>query len=162
MTAQHITPAPVRKSVVVNANVARAFDLFANNITSWWPPSHTILKAPLKTIVIEPFVNGRWYDVGQDGSECDNGKVLAWEPPHRLVLAWQLNPDWQYDPELITEVEVKFIPEGERKTRVELEHRHIERMGEKAEAARNAVDSPNGWSAILELFRQAAEEENKQ
>ena len=100
--------------------------------------------------------------MGEDGSECDTGKVLAWEPPHRLVLAWQLNPDWQYDPNLITEVEVKFIPEGERKTRVELEHRYIERMGEKAEVARNAVDSPNGWGAILELFRQAAERESKQ
>ena len=157
MTAQHITPAPVRKSVVVNANVARAFDVFANNIARWWPKSHTILKVPHKDTIIEPFVNGRWYDVGEDGSECDTGKVLAWEPPHRLLLAWQLNADWQYDPALITEVEVKFVVEGERKTRVELEHRYIERMGAKAEAARNAVDSPNGWSAILELFRQAAE-----
>jgi uncharacterized protein YndB with AHSA1/START domain len=158
MTAQHITPAPVRKSVVVNANAARAFDLFANNISRWWPVSHTVTKSPLKDTIIEPFVKGRWYQVGEDGLECDNGHVLAWEPPHRLVLAWQLNPDWQFDPNLITEVEVKFIAEGERKTRVELEHRYIERMGEKAEAARNAVDSPNGWGAILEAFRQVAEQ----
>lgn len=157
MTAHTITPAPVRKSVVVNANAARAFDVFANNITRWWPPSHSMLKVPLKDTFIEPFVNGRWYQVGQDGSECDNGKVLAWEPPHRLLLAWQLNADWQYDPELVAEVEIKFIAEGERRTRVELEHRHLERLGAKAETARTAIDGPNGWTAILESYRQAAE-----
>ena len=157
MTAQSITPAPVRKSIRVNANAARAFDVFANNISRWWPPSHTILKAPLKETIIEPFVNGRWYQLGEDGSECGTGKVLAWEPPHRLLLAWQINADWQFDPNLVTEVEVKFIAEGERTTRVELEHRHLERMGAKADAARQSVDSPNGWSAILEAFRQSVE-----
>jgi uncharacterized protein YndB with AHSA1/START domain len=161
MTAQTITPAPVRKSIRVNANAARAFDAFANNITRWWPPSHTILKAPLKETIIEPFAKGRWYQVGEDGSECDTGYVMAWEPPHRLLLAWQLNPDWQFDPNLITEVEVKFIAEGECATRVELEHRHLERMGAKAETARTAIDSPNGWSAILEAYRQVAEAGSK-
>ena len=158
MTAHTITPAPVRKSVVVNTNAARAFEAFTNNIMRWWPPSHTLVKAPLKAVIIEPFVNGRWYHRGNDGLECDNGKVLAWEPPHRLLLAWQLNPEWQYDPELLTEVEVKFIAEGERKTRVELEHRHIERMGAKAETARSMVDAPNGWTAILEAYRQATDQ----
>ena len=162
MTAQHITPAPVRKSVVVNANAARAFVVFANNISRWWPASHTILKAPLKDTVIEPFAKGRWYQVGEDGSTCENGFVLAWEPPHRLLLAWQINGNWQFDPDLVTEVEIKFIAEGERKTRVELEHRHLERMGSTADAARAAVDSPNGWGAILEQFRQVAEGESKQ
>jgi uncharacterized protein YndB with AHSA1/START domain len=158
MTAQTITPAPVRKSVVVNANAARAFDVFANNISRWWPASHTMLKVPLKETVIEPFAKGRWYQVGEDGSTFENGHVLAWEPPHRLLLAWQLNGAWQYDPELITEVEVKFVAEGERQTRVELEHRHLERMGAAADTARNAFDSPNGWGSILELFRQEAEQ----
>jgi uncharacterized protein YndB with AHSA1/START domain len=157
MTAHSITPAPVRKSVVVNANAARAFDVFTNNISRWWPTTHTITKSPLKETIIEPFVKGRWYQVGEDGSECDTGHVLAWEPPHRLLLAWQLNPDWQFDPNLVTEVEIKFIAESERRTRVELEHRHLERMGAKADAARDAVNSPNGWSAILEAFRQLAE-----
>ena len=158
MTAQHITPAPVRKSVVVNANAARAFDLFANNISRWWPPSHSMLKVPLKETIIQPFAKGRWYQVGEDGSECDNGHVLAWEPPHRLLLAWQLNSDWQLDPGLITEVEIKFIADGERRTRVELEHRHLERMGAKVETTRNAIAGPNGWSAILETFRQSVEQ----
>jgi uncharacterized protein YndB with AHSA1/START domain len=158
MTAQTITPAPVRKSITVNANAARAFDVFANNISSWWPASHTMLKSPLKQTIIEPFVKGRWYQIGEDGSESDNGHVLAWEPPHRLLLAWQLNPDWQFDPDLVTEVEIKFIAEGERTTRVELEHRHLERMGPKGEIARGMVDAPNGWTAILELYRQSIEQ----
>jgi len=157
MTAHAITPAPVRKTVRVNANAARAFDVFANNINRWWPASHTILKAPLKETIIEPFVKGRWYQIGEDGSQCDTGHVMAWEPPHRLLLAWQINADWQFDPKLITEVEVKFIAEGERTTRVELEHRNLERMGEKAETVRASVDSPNGWGAILEAYRQVAE-----
>jgi uncharacterized protein YndB with AHSA1/START domain len=158
MTAHAITPAPVRKTVRVNVNAARAFDVFANNITRWWPPSHTMLKAPLKETIIEPFAKGRWYQIGEDGSECDTGHVLAWEPPHRLLLAWQLNSDWQFDPDLITEVEVKFVAEDERTTRVELEHRYIERMGAKGEIARARIDSPNGWSAILELYRQSVEQ----
>ena len=158
MTAHTITPAPVRKSVRVNANVARAFDVFTNNISSWWPATHNILKVPYKETIIEPFVKGRWYQVGQDGSECDNGHVLAWEPPHRVLLCWQINPDWQFDPNLFTEVEVKFIAEGERLTRVELEHRHLERMGARAEEARSRIDAPNGWTAILEMYRQSLEQ----
>ena len=157
MTAQTITPAPVRKTIRVNANVARAFDVFAANMSSWWPRTHSVTKTPLKDVVIEPFAKGRWYQVGEDGVECDNGHVLAWEPPHRLLLAWQLNPDWQFDPELITEVEIKFTAESERVTRVELEHRHLERMGPRGEVARGMVDAPNGWTAILEIYRQAAE-----
>jgi uncharacterized protein YndB with AHSA1/START domain len=157
MNSQVITPAPVRKSVQVNTTPQHAFDVFTRNITRWWPASHSILKAPLKETIIEPLVGGRWYQVGQDGSECENGRVLVWAPPHRLILSWQINADWQYDPALETEVEVNFIADGERATRVELEHRYLERMGAKGEIARAAVDSPNGWSALLELFRQSAE-----
>lgn len=158
MTAHTITPAPVRKHIAVNANLARAFDVFTRQITRWWPPSHTILKAPLKDMVVEPFVGGRWYQTGTDGSRCDMGYVLAWEPPHRVLLAWQLNPDWVFDPGLVTEVEVKFVAEAERKTRVELEHRHLERMGARAEETRGRIDSPNGWTAILKLYRQSFEQ----
>jgi hypothetical protein len=82
---------------------------------------------------------------------------MAWEPPDRVLLCWSINGAWQYDPDLVTEVEVRFIAEGPKKTRVELEHRHIERMGATAEAGRAAVDSPNGWGAILESFRAAVE-----
>ncbi len=83
--------------------------------------------------------------------------MIAWQPPHSIVLAWQINADWKYDPELITEVEVKFIAESNATTRIELEHRHLERMGEKAAAARAAVDSPGGWGGILEAFRISTE-----
>jgi hypothetical protein len=151
-----ITIAPVRKSIRVNASPARAFEVFTSGMPRWWPASHTILKAPLKEAIIEPRAGGRWYHVGQDGSECETGLVKVWDPPARLVLVWQINAKWEYDPELFTEVEVRFTPDGAA-TRVELEHRHIERMGAGADTARAAVDAPNGWGAILELFRKSAE-----
>jgi uncharacterized protein YndB with AHSA1/START domain len=151
-----ISVAPVRKAVRVKASPAQAFEVFTKRMSSWWPPTHSILKVAPKEHVLEPRVGGRWYQVGIDGSVCDNGKVLAWEPPGRLLLAWQINAEWAFDPDLITEVEVLFIADGEA-TRVELEHRLLERMGEKAESARAAVDAPGGWGAILESFKTVAE-----
>jgi hypothetical protein len=152
-----IVVAPVRKTVVVNATQQKAFDVFTSNMTRWWPATHTILKSPLKQTILEPRTGGRWYQIGEDGSECGTGHVLAWEPPGRVLLAWRINADWQYDENLTTEVEVKFIAESDNRTRVELEHRHLERMGEKGEAARASVDSPGGWGAILESFKHVAE-----
>jgi uncharacterized protein YndB with AHSA1/START domain len=151
-----IAIAPVRKSLRVDAPQAKAFDVFTAGMSRWWPPTHTILKASFKESIIEPREGGRWYHVGQDGSTCETGTVRVWDPPSRLVLVWRLNAQWQYDPNLDTEVEVRFIPDGAA-TKVELEHRHIERMGEGGEAARAAVDAPNGWSGILEEFRRSAE-----
>jgi uncharacterized protein YndB with AHSA1/START domain len=151
-----ISVAPVRKTIRVNASPARAFEVFTTGMSRWWPATHTILKVAPKEHIIEPRAGGRWYQIGVDGSECDNGKVLAWEPPHRLLLAWQIDANWQFDSKLITEVEVLFLEEGTNSTRVELEHRNIERMGEKAETVRASVDSAGGWSAILESFRQVA------
>ncbi len=155
MTAT-ITLAPVRKSVRVSAPPERAFDIFASGMSRWWPPTHTTLKAPFKAYVVEPRPGGRWYQIGTDGSESDTGSVRVWEPPSRLVLVWRLDAQWQYDPDLDTEVEVNFIPDGTG-TKVELEHRYIERMGEAASAAHAAVDSANGWSGILEDYRKHAE-----
>ena len=151
-----ITLAPVRKSVRVSAAPARAFEIFTSSMSRWWPASHTILTSPFKEAVIEPRVGGRWYHVGTDGSQCETGTVRVWEPPQRLVLVWRLNARWQYDPELDTEVEVVFVPDGAG-TKVELEHRYIERMHDGAETARSAVDGPNGWSAILEEYRRHAQ-----
>ncbi|HEX4861409.1 MAG TPA: SRPBCC family protein [Rhizomicrobium sp.] len=151
-----ITLAPVRKSVRVSVAPARAFEVFTAGIARWWPASHNLLKAPYKATIIEPRAGGRWYQIAIDGSECDNGKVRVWEPPSRLVLVWQIDPQWQYDPGLDTEVEVNFIADGTG-TKVELEHRHIERMGEGAQAAHAAVGAPNGWTAILEEYRKHAE-----
>ena len=153
-----IALAPVRKSLRVSAAPARAFEVFTAGMSRWWPPSHTILKSPFKDSIIEPRVGGRWYHVGQDGSECETGTVRVWEPPSRVVLVWRLNAKWEYEPDLDTEVEVTFTPDGGG-TNVVLEHRHIERMGEGADTARAAVDGPNGWSGILEEFRKIVEGE---
>ncbi len=157
-----IVPAPVRKSVRVNAPQQRAFEVFTDRIGQWWPKSHHISPSEPETYVVEPREGGRWFERGTDGVECDIGKVLVWDPPSRLVLGWQLTPEWKFDPDLITEVEVRFIAEGTATTRVELEHRNLERLGERADALRQQIDAPNGWGALLELFAQfAAQTERK-
>jgi uncharacterized protein YndB with AHSA1/START domain len=156
MMHRTITPMPVRKSVRVGAPPQRAFDVFTAGISRWWPKTHHIGASDLDTLVIEPREGGRWYERGVDGVECEVGKVLVWEPPSRLVLGWQLTPDWKFDPNLITEVEVQFIPDGENATRVELEHRNLERLGDRADALRQQIDSPDGWSGLLQLFAQSA------
>jgi hypothetical protein len=150
--------APVRKQLRVNASQARAFAVFSDSMSKWWPATHSILKSPLKECVVEPRIGGRWYSVGEDGSTCQTGYVIDWNPPAALVLAWQINADWQYDPQLITEVEVRFIAESAEVTRVELEHRLLERMGHNAPQVRNSIDSPGGWGAILEAFNKCATE----
>lgn len=151
-----IQPAPVRKSIRVAAPPDRAFDVFTAGIGRWWPKSHKIGPADLDRPIMEPREGGRWYERDVDGTECDIGKVLVWDPPARLVLAWQLGPEWKFDPELITEVEVTFTPDGDG-TRVDLEHRNLERMGERASAVREAVGGPGGWGGLLELYAQATQ-----
>jgi uncharacterized protein YndB with AHSA1/START domain len=153
--SSQIRPAPVRKSVHVAASPDRAFEVFTGGIGRWWPKSHKIGQADLDRPVIEPRAGGRWYELDVDGAECELGKVAVWEPPARLVLVWQLTPEFKYDPDLITEVEVTFTAEGDG-TRVDLEHRDLERMGEKAEAMRETVSGPGGWPALLQLFADEA------
>lgn len=156
MTAQ-IRPAPVRKSIRVNATPDRAFDVFTSGIGRWWPKSHKIGQAELERPVIEPRAGGRWYELDVDGSECQLGKVAVWDPPSRLVLIWQLTPEFKFDPDLITEVEVTFTPDGDA-TVVDLEHRDLERMGDKAEAMAESVGGPGGWPALLQLFADEAKD----
>ena len=151
-----IRPAPVRKSIFVDAPQALAFDVFTSGIGRWWPKSHKIGPADLDKPIIEPRAGGRWYELDTDGSECEIGKVAVWEPPARLVLTWQLSAEFTFDPNLVTEVEVQFMPEGSG-TRVNLEHRHLERLGGTADKLREAIDSPGGWSGLLALYAQAAE-----
>ncbi len=148
--------APVCKSVRVNASVERAFDAFTTRFNSWWPRSHHIAKVEMAEAIVEPFAGGRWYERGEDGSECDWGKVLVWEPPGRLVLAWQINAQFAYDPSLVTEVEVRFIEENAKLTRIELEHRYLERLGDDGHAFRAQVDSSGGWGHILSLYAEQA------
>jgi uncharacterized protein YndB with AHSA1/START domain len=152
-----INIAPVRKQVLVNANQQRAFDLFTNGMSRWWPATHSTLKSPLKQYVIEPRTGGRWYAVGEDGSTGQTGYVIDWQPPRLVVLAWQLSAEWQFDPALVTEVEVRFVAESANTTRVELEHRNLQRMGERGAQVRSMVDAPGGWTAILESFKQCAD-----
>lgn len=154
---QMIRPAPVRRSVTVRAAPERAFEIFTTRFGAWWPATHSIGASPLRNAVIEPRVGGRWYETGEDGSECDWGRVLAFEPPGRLVLAWKIGADWKFDPNLLTEVEVRFTP-VEGGTRVELEHRKLEAYGERAEEVRGMIDSPaGGWLGLLSAFATLAD-----
>ena len=144
--------APVRKQVVVETSQAKAFAVFSEGIDRWWPREHHAGQSPLKRAVLEARQGGRWYSICEDGTELDVGKVLAWEPPHRMVLAWQLNGNWQYDAAFITEIEVTFIAEGPRRTRVELEHRDLERYGASVDQLRKSLDAEGGWQLTLERF----------
>jgi uncharacterized protein YndB with AHSA1/START domain len=144
----------VSHTLTVEAPVGRAFAVFTEGVGRWWPASHHIGESELADAIIEPRAGGRWYERNSDGSECDWGHVLAWEPPRRVLLAWQLDADWRYDPDLVTEVEVRFEADGER-THVTFEHRHLERMGERAEKVRRSVDSPEGWRGILARYGAA-------
>jgi uncharacterized protein YndB with AHSA1/START domain len=148
-----IRPVPVRKSIVVKAPQARAFEVFTARFGAWWPKSHHIATPEMADGIIEPRRGGRWYEKGVDGSECDWGKVLVWEPPSRLVLSWHLNSKFQLDDAVESEVDVQFIAEGSDTTRLELEHRIA---AVDAEAIRAAVDAPNGWTGLLALYAEVA------
>ena len=152
--AQHIAPAPIRKSMRVKADRQKAFDTFVRNMGGWWLKGHSLLASPQRDVVIEPRAGGRWYEIGEDGSEMDWGKVLAWDEPDRIALAWQLNAEWTYDPDFETTVEVRFTPDGDH-TLVEFEHRDLERMG--ADAVETFESMDGGWSMLLDLFRAEAE-----
>ena len=154
-----LRPAPVRKSVTVHAPQSRAFAVFTDGLGRWWPASHSIGASPIRSAVIEPHRGGRWYEISEDGSICPWGEVLEWEPPNRVLLAWRIGLDWQYDPTLLTEVEVLFIPMGDRQTRVDLEHRLIENMGDAAEQAREIFGSEAGWPGLLAAYCAEAERE---
>jgi uncharacterized protein YndB with AHSA1/START domain len=156
MTTQ-ATENVVRTEIVVDAPVEHAFTVFTDGIDSWWERSHTIGEKELAKMVLEPRVGGRAYGIDVDGGESDWGRVLAYEPPTRVVISWDITLAWKRepDPAKTSEFEVRFIPEGPDRTRVELEHRNLERHGEGWEAMRDAVGSPNGWNAGLQSFAEA-------
>ena len=159
-TTEAALAAPVRKSVTVNANVDRAFRVFTEDFDSWWPRTHHIGKSPMKKGVVEGKAGGRCYTQQDDGTDCDWGQVLVWEPPHRIVLAWQITHEWGYQPDLAqsSEVEVRFTPTPDGGTRVDLEHRHLERHGAGAASMRTAVDSEGGWGGLLKLYAARVEQ----
>jgi uncharacterized protein YndB with AHSA1/START domain len=157
MTTQ--TPGPaVQASIVVDVPVERAFSVFTQEMGSWWNADHHILEGELAEMVFEPREGGHVYDRGVDGSECRWARVLVYEPPTRLVISWDINLRWKLetDPSKTSEVEVRFIAEGEDRTRVELEHRNLDRHGDGWEQMRDAVGSPGGWSAGLRDYAEAA------
>lgn len=149
----------VGAQVVVEAPVERAFSLFTAGIGTWWHPDHHLLEGELAEMVFEPREGGHVYDRGVDGSECRWARVLAYEPPHRFVISWDINTRWKLETDLekTSEVEVRFIAEAPDRTRVELEHRHLERHGEGWEQMRAAVGASDGWGSGLRRFAEVAQ-----
>jgi uncharacterized protein YndB with AHSA1/START domain len=154
--ASTIQIAPVSKTLTVAASQAHAFEVFTNGIDRWWPKGHGIGTAPLVKSFIEPRKGGRWYTTHEDGTEAVVGHMLVWEPPSRIVFSWEINAQWKPDSTMGSEVEVRFIAEGPKTTRVELLHHKFETMGEEGgKSMRGSVDG--GWTPILDLFKKEAE-----
>ena len=153
MTMQ-ATDTAVRATIVVDAPVERAFEVYTQDMGSWWPPEHHLLDTELAETVFEPREGGAIYDRGTDGSTCRWARVLAYEPPHRVVFSWDVSLQWQIesDPERTSEVEVRFIAEAPERTRVEVEHSRLERHGEGWEGMRDAVGAEEGWTTGLRSF----------
>ena len=146
----------VRASIVVEAPLERAFSVFTDGVGSWFPPEYNLLDVEIAERVFEPRVGGRVYDRGVDGSECHWARVLAYEPPNRVVISWDISPHWQIETDLenTSEVDVRFISEAPERTRVELEHRNIDRHGEGWEQVRESVGGEGGWPGCLRRFAE--------
>ena len=153
MTTQaHATS--VRSEIVVDAPVERAFEVFTEQFDRIKPREHNMLGVDIAETVFEPRVGGSIYDRGVDGSECRWARVLAYEPPERVVFSWDIGPTWQIetDPDRASEVEVRFVAESPERTRVELEHRHIDRHGDGWEGLREGVRADQGWPLYLQRY----------
>jgi uncharacterized protein YndB with AHSA1/START domain len=148
MTAPQLSETSVHTSITVEAPIDRAFKVFTEDIGTWWPPTHHILEAELAEMVFDPFEGGNVYDRGVDGSECRWARVLAYEPPNRVVISWDISPSWQIESDRYktSEVEVRFTADSPDRTHVELEHRNLDRHGDGWEEMRDVVGSPGGWS----------------
>lgn len=148
--------APVRKSVSVKAPIARAFDVFTSGLTRWWPFDHGVGKKPIQKVLMEPRLGGRWLEIAEDGTETPVATIIRWEPPHRLVMVWQINAHWKPDLAMKSEVDVRFTAEGPDTTLVELLHHKFETMGAEAGASlRHDVD--RGWPGLIERYAREAE-----
>ena len=148
------TGTAVQSEIVVDAPIERAFAVFTEGIGSWFPSDYNLLAVAIAERVFEPRVGGEVYDRGVDGSECHWGRVLAYDPPNRVVFSWYIDPQWQIesDPDRTSEVEVRFSSEAPDRTRVELEHRNLERHGDGWESARDALTGEGGWDWCLQAF----------
>lgn len=144
----------VVKSIVVEVPRVQAFAFFIRQ-EAWWPVrTHHLAEPPGETVILEPFVGGRWFERSHDGGECDWGTVLVWEPPRRIVVTWQIGPGWVYEPDQTraSEIEVRFLAESQQRTRIEFEHRHLERYGEQADRMRAILDAPQGAAGVLQAY----------
>lgn len=144
----------VRTSVTVEVTREHAFTVFTERFDTWWPRRHYNGTGELAQVVLEPKAGGRWYAEGTDGWVGEWGSVLIWEPPARLILAWQLDAEFNYDPNFVTEVEVTFTELGPHQTLVELEHRNLDRYGPNASEMRQTFGSDNGWTGIMQTFAE--------
>lgn len=144
----------VRRQVVVHAPLERAFAAFVERFGEFKPPEHNLLAVPIAETVFEPRAGGHIYDRAADGSECRWARILVYEPPRQVVFSWDISPRWQIetDPDMTSEVEVRFIPEGPDRTRVELEHRHLDRHGPGWQSVADGVDGDAGWPLYLARY----------
>ena len=150
------TETSVKASIVVEAPIERAFAVFTEDFGRFKPPEHNLLGVEIAETVFEPHVGGHVYDRGENGSVCRWARVLAFDPPRRFVISWDISPSWQLvtDPEKTSEVEVRFVAEAPERTRVELEHRNLERHGTGWEGVRDGVASEGGWPLYLQRYAE--------
>jgi len=148
----------VRVEVGVEAPIERTFQVFTERVESWWPRAYRLGESAWVDVVIEPHEGGRWYERGQDGNDCDWGRVLVWDPPLRLVLSWQIGVTFaaQSDPGLASRVDVRFESDGPSRTNVTLVHSDFEKHGEGWESMRGGVAHEGGWPGILKAFAEVA------
>jgi uncharacterized protein YndB with AHSA1/START domain len=148
---QSVRATTVRHQVLVNAPITEAFKVFTERFGDFKPREHNLLRAPIAATVFEPRVGGHIYDRAVDGSECRWARILVFEPPDRVVFSWDISPHWQLesDANRASEVEVRFVAETADRTRVELEHRHLERHGDGWEGVRDGVGADEGWPLYL-------------
>jgi uncharacterized protein YndB with AHSA1/START domain len=158
MAPEAAQTAMVRRTIRVNVPIEKAFQVFTQRMAAWWPATHHIAKEPFTEIIVEPRPGGRWYERDAKGNDCEWGQVIVWEPPRKLVTTWQLQPDFKFSPDLslASEVALEFIAEGPEATRVEFEHRRLERHGAAWQELRRAVDAPGGWTLVLAQYVEAA------
>jgi len=144
----------VRREIVVDAPIDKAFTVFTDRFGDFKPPEHNLLCVPIAETVFEPKVGGNIVDRGEDGSECRWARILAYDPPHRVVFSWDIGPTWQIEtnPDQTSEVEVTFTAETPDRTRVELEHRHIDRHGPGWESVRDGIAEDQGWPLYLDRY----------
>ncbi|MEU8072547.1 SRPBCC family protein [Micromonospora sp. NPDC049151] len=146
--------AVVRRQIVVDAPVERAFAVFTERFGDFKPKEHNLLPSPITETVFEPKIGGHIYDRAEDGSECAWARILVFEPPDRLVFSWDISPAWQLEHDLdnASEVEVRFVAETPQRTRVELEHRNLDRHGPGWESVRDGVGHDQGWPLYLHRY----------